>query len=270
LLYYNGFVLMPHDTKYPSQRTSWQVQTLAALEESLSGLGYARLRIKSRATLHDLRVFDAQAWSTRPIWSYVVDIGDLQAAWARVDKNLRRLIGRCREQGLVLSRDDDFDAFYRLHAQTHERKGAALYLPREAFRRFVDRLRTQDLARLYHARLPDGRAIASQLVMTGPHAVTHTASAAADAEFLNLGASAFLRWQAFEDLARDGYRANDLTDAALNPVTHFKSQLGGELTLCLEISRRDSLRWRAGEFTAALPGRAKRGVLRMLRARERA
>jgi hypothetical protein len=264
LLYYNGFVLMPHDTKYPSQRTSWQLQTLTALEQALSRLGHARLRIKSRATLSDIRVFRAQHWSVDPGYSYVVDISDLAVAWDRIDKNLRRLVSRCKEQGLTASADSDFDAFYRLHTQIHERKGAALYLPHEAFRGFIERLRAQNLCRLYHARLPDGRAIASQLVLLGPHPVTHTVCAAADADFLNLGASAFLRWHVFEDLARAGYKANDLTDAALNPVTHFKSQLGGDLTLCLEIARPDSLRWRGAELAASIPGRAKRRLLRML------
>lgn len=265
LLYYNGIVLMPHETKYPSQRTSWEMQTLSALEEELSGLSHARLRFKSRSTLSDQRVFFARNWSVQLAYTYVVDLSDLQAAWARVDKNLRRLIGRCTEQGLVMTMDDDFDAFYRLHLQTHDRKGAALYLPRDAFRMFIERLRVQSLCRLYHARLPDGRAIASQLVLTGPHPVTHSVCAGAEAEFLGLGASAFLRWKVFEDLARMNYQANDLTDATLNPVTHFKSQLGGELALCLEIWRPDRLLLRLGELATSIPGRAKRQLRRIAR-----
>jgi hypothetical protein len=52
-----------------------------------------------------------------------------------------------------------------------------------------------------------------------------------------MGASAFLRWRAFESLAQAGYAANDLTDASLNPVTRFKSQLGGELRATLSVSK---------------------------------
>lgn len=255
LLYYNGFVLVPHETKYPAQRTSWLLQTLGALETALAQLGHGCLRIKSRATVTDVRAFLARGWTAQPIYSYVVDISDPAVAWERVDKNLRRLIGRCREQGLTISRDDDFESFYRQHEQTHERKGAPLYLERAAFAGFIERLRDEGLGRLYHARLPDGRSIASQLVLLGPHPVTHTACAGADAAFLNLGASAFLRWQVFAELAQAGYRANDLTDAELCPVTHFKSQLGGDLSLCLEISRPDALRWRIGELAATLRAR---------------
>ena len=265
LLYYNGLVLVPHGSTCPGHSTSWRLQTLDALERGLASLRYGRLRFKSRPTCTDLRTFQSRGWMVQPTYTYVVDIGDLATAWTRVDKNHRRLIGRCTEQGLQLSMDDDFDAFHHLHLQTHERKGAPLYLPREAFRRFVETLRERNLGRLYHARLPDGRVAASQLVLTGPHPVSHTVCAGAEAELLSLGASAFLRWRALEDLAAAGYRANDLTDAELNPVTAFKSQLGGELSLCLEVSRADSTRFRVGEWATTLPQRARRGVRRALR-----
>ena len=76
-------------------------------------------------------------------------------------------------------------------------------------------------------------------MLLGRHAVCHTVSAAADAAFLKTGASAFLRWRAFEHLSKVGYSGNDLTDAQLNPVTHFKSQFGGNLEMNLVLSRPD-------------------------------
>ena len=264
LLYYNGIALAPHETTYPSQRTSRQLQTLSALEHALAALPHARVRFKSRSTLGDARVFLSAHWSVQPTYTYVVDLDDLPTAWARVDKNQRRLVGRCVEQGVEMTMDDDFDPFYRLHEQTHERKGGPLYLPRDAFRLFVERLRERSMCRLYHARLPDGRVVASQLVLVSAHPVTHTVCCGADAEFLSLGASAFLRWKVFEDLAHAGYKANDLTDAELNPVTRFKSQLGGDLALCLEITRPDRWRWRTGEFVASMPRRAKSLASRVL------
>lgn len=269
LLYYNGFVLVPHEAKSPAQRTEWRLHTLAALERALAGLPYARLRIKSRSTLTDLRPFNARGWVSWPSWSYVVDFADLATAWSRMHKDQRRLVERCRERGLYLTQNDDFDAFFNLHLQTHERKGSPVYLPRDAFRRFVETLQGNGLARLYHARLPDGRVAASQLVLTGPHPVTHTVCAAADGEFLRLGASSFLRWSVFEDLAGAGYRANDLTDAELNPVTRFKSQLGGELVLNLQVSRPDHIAFRFGQFGVSFPGRVKRLLLRAYRATRR-
>jgi hypothetical protein len=246
LLYYNGVVLRPQATSYPSQRSARQTEVVAALERALARAGYVAVSLKNRSPFHDARVFLAQGWSVAPSYTYVVPLGDLAQLWKRVEQNLRRLVGRCEREQVRLSEDDDFDSFFHLHRLALERRGRSPYLPGPAFRRFFDRLKACGWAHLYHARLPDGRSVSSQLVLTGPHAVSHTVGAAADAEHLRLGATAFLRWKVFEDLARRGCSANDLTDAAPGPVTHFKSQLGGDLETCLVVSRESVLHraWR--------------------------
>ena len=133
-----------------------------------------------------------------------------------------------------------------------------MYLPEDAFRRFVQALLEGGLGRLFHARLPDGRSIASQLVLVSRHPVSHTVAAAADAEHLGLGANAFLRWKVFETLAREGFAANDLTSATLDSVTRFKAQLGGDLKLCMEVERVDSLPMRLGEVARSFTERLRR------------
>ncbi|HJU07864.1 MAG TPA: GNAT family N-acetyltransferase [Rhodanobacteraceae bacterium] len=262
LLHYNGILLAPQVAHSPSQRTARDLHILTALERVLAETSYRRLRLRCRSTLTDLRVFAERGWMLRPVWSYVVDISDLDAAWSRVHKDQRRLIERCRERGLLVSADDEFDAFHRLHMQTHQRKGAPLYLPRERFRHFVQTLRQAGLARLYHARLPSGRIIASQLVLTGPRSSTDTVAASTEEEFLKLGASAFLRWKIFENLSASGYGANDLTGASLGSVARFKSQFGGELVLCLEAARPDRFGFRAGQYALDLAARMKSSLLR--------
>ncbi len=257
LLYYNGLVLKDLDSRYPSLRTSRQLEVLTALEQYLGSARFARLRFHNRHPLHDLRPFLAKGWSVRPSYSYEVPLADLPAQFQRVEQNLRRLINRCGKAGVSVGEDDDFDSFYRLHHLTHTRKGAPLYLDEARFRLFFSRLREAGLARLYQARLPEGRAVASQLVLAGDHPVSHTVAAAADPDFLNLGATPFLRWKAFEALSALGYQANDLTDAALNPVTHFKSQLGGDLRMTTVLARPDNFRLRWIDRTRAWVETAK-------------
>ena len=241
LLFYNGLVLREETTIYPSERTSRLLRVAAALAESLEHEGYVRVELRTRAPFSDARPFQARGWAARPSYSYVVSLGDLDAQWARTAQNLRRLVGRCERSGLELRVDERFDEFYRLHTALHDRKRAPLYLPSDAFKAFYEELRAKGLARLYHAVTPQGRVAASQLVLLG-HGVTHTAAAATSAEFAASGAAAFLRWKVFEQLAGDGFLGNDLTDATLNPVTHFKGQLGGRLETALVVStatRRD-------------------------------
>jgi hypothetical protein len=251
LLYYNGLVLRDEPSKYPSQRTARLIEATSELEPALVGAGYDGITLKSRSSFSDARVFMTRGWNVRPAYSYVVPLDDLALAWERIEQNLRRLIKRCTAEGLRLSDDDDFDRFYEMHEVTSSRKGTDLYLPREPFRHYVETLRAAGLCRLYHARLTNGRSVAAQLVLLGPNPVSHTVSAATDPDFLSMGATAFLRWKVFEALAELGSKGNDLTDAALNPVSHFKSQLGGELKQCLVLERRRLPRpWRERVRTA--------------------
>ena len=258
LLYYNGIVLRRGATIYPSVETARRLKTLAALAEAIAAARYGHVELRNGGALTDARPFLARSWTAHPSYSYVVPIADLAAAWARVEQNLRRLVTRCAQHGLAFTDDDDFDSFFALHAATMERKDAAVYLPRPAFAAFVTRLLTQHLGRLFHVRTTDGRVVASQLVLLGAHPVCHTVSAAADPEFTKLGVSAFLRWKAFEALSALGYRANDLTDAALNPVTHFKSQLGGDLQVSFVLKSQPTRRYRWGSAAARAYWRARR------------
>lgn len=268
LLYYNGPVLRVTDTKYPSQRTSRAVEALGALADALGARGYASVRLKSRPPLDDLRPFSSRGWQVHAGYSYVVELSDLPAQWSRVEQNLRRLVERARQQGLQFVEDDDFAGFYTLHAATLGRRDVAAYLPRDAFARWYDRLRPGRMARLYHARRPDGRIAATQLVLAGAHRTSHTVSAAADPALQSSGANPFLRWHAFEALAQEGYLQNDLTDASLNPVTHFKAQLGGNLALTLLAESPTTRAWRMAR--AAERGvRSLRGIARAVRDRLR-
>jgi hypothetical protein len=261
LLYYAGPVLAPHDSTYPSERTSRHLEALGVLIRHLEGMGYGSIVLKGTPALTDVRPFIAAGWRVWPAYSYVVPLDDLAAQWQRVEKNLRRLVKRCGERdGVTFAADDDFAAFWRLHETTLSRKGAALYLPEAAFARFFERLRADGLARIFHARLPDGTPIATQLVLTGPYAATHTVCAGGDPAHARLGAQAFLRWRTFEHLAAAGHRSNDLTDAALNPVTHFKAQLGGELKVAYVLESPVS-RWFAAAATVGTLGQRARGAV---------
>ncbi len=260
LLHYNGPVLRRYGTKYPSEQTARHLKSLTALAAALAGRGYAYATLLCQSPLIDVRAFQAAGWSAAPRYTYVVDVSDLERAWSRVEQNLRRLVGRCERDGTSVSGDGDFAAFHRLHSLTMDRIGQPSYLPEQAFRGYFEGLRAQGLCRLFEARRPDGRVLASQLVLLGPGPLSHTVAAGADPEFLQTGATALLRWKVFEALAGMGFGANDLTDAALNSVAHFKSQLGGELRLCLELEGPRSWRYRLGHGAVTLARRALAGL----------
>ena len=133
LLYYNGLVLRDYDTKYPSVRTSKQLEAATILEEAISKCGFGSVRLKSRGAFTDPRAFLERGWSAAPAFSYVVSIEDTKKQWERVEQNLRRLVDRCSDQGMVFSDGEDFDSFFELHARTSARKTAPSICRRSDF-----------------------------------------------------------------------------------------------------------------------------------------
>lgn len=251
LLYYLGPILSRSESKYPSQRSAHNLAVIGALADAMASLGYAKISLRARHTVSDVRPFLARGWSSGPSYSYVVPLHDMPGQWNRVEQNLRRLIDRCAEQNMTHTNDDDFESFLKLHKLTMSHHEAALYLPDDSFRRWFKTLHSSGLCRLFHARLPSGESIAAQIVLLGDHPVSHTVCAAIDPAHRRVGAASFLRWRAFEWLARQGKTGNDLTDATLNSVTHFKSQLGGDLVTNLVLETPGTKRWRA---TSAVEG----------------
>jgi hypothetical protein len=268
LLYYLGPVLRRSESKYPSQQSADHLAAAGALADATGGLGYAKISLRGRHTLSDVRAFLARGWTSSPSYSYVVPLHDMATQWNRVEQNLRRLIDRCTDQNMLHSDDDDFESFLRLHKLTMSHHDAARYLPDEPFRQWFKALHTSGLCRLFHARLPSGESIAAQIVLLGDHQVSHTVSAALDPTHRRLGAAAFLRWRSFEWLAHHGKTGNDLTDASLNSVTHFKSQLGGDLVINLILETSGTKVWRAaGALEGTYTGLRRRAatVVRRIR-----
>jgi GNAT acetyltransferase-like protein len=266
LLHYNGLVLRRYGTRYPSEQTARHLKVMSAVAAAISERGYAWTTLNCQSSLLDVRPFVAAGWSAAPQYTYVMDTRDLVGLWSRIERNLRRLIRRCEREGVTARGDEDFDAFHRLHVATMNRIEAECYLPQSAFRRYFEALRSARLCRLFHCRLPGGRVLASQLVLLGPGPITHTVAAAADPEFLEMGASALLRWKVCVALGEAGFGGNDLTDASLNPVTHFKSQLGGELRLVLSLEAPRTRAYRLGHGVATASRRAMSAVGRVARA----
>lgn len=265
LLYYNGPVLRSYETRYPSEQTARHLKTLTALEQAITARGYARVTLACSPALTDVRPFQEAGWLAAPQYTYVVDIAEPAARWERVEQNLRRLILRCERESLACVADGDLDAFVALHASTMARKGGGLYLSAAGFRQYFDALSGAGLCRLFSARKPDGRVVASQLVLLGPNGRCHVVAAAADEAFLRSGVSAFLRWKSFEALSAAGCKEADLTDASLNAVTHFKSQLGGELRVLLVLDAPRTLYYRLGSEAKAAYRGARQALARASR-----
>lgn len=235
MLYYNGPFLRPAKASVPYRREQYRRRLHTLLESYLRELDLQFIRFKARDVECDYRHFIAKGWQAKPVYSYVVDLRNLDAAWDRIDNNLRRLIRRCDTAGMQFHTNGSFDSFFAMHFDTHKRKGAPLYLPRERFRNFVEEIVNRGQAKLFQVSLETGEPIASQLVLCGHHPVAHTICAGAYEVHQQSGCNALLRWRVCQWLASKGHHAVDLTDAHNPEVAKFKSQLGAELVCAMQV-----------------------------------
>lgn len=242
LLYYNGPFVKPPSSQLPYRQESYRRKILDLLEAHLRNEGFSRIRFKVRDAGGDYRPFLSKGWNAKPVYSYVIPLKNLDEQWLNIDKNLRRLIRRGQNAGLHFSESGDFDSFFDMHHEMHERKNRPLYLPKTEFRRFVDKLIASDIARLFQISLASGEPVASQLVLFGQHRVAHTLAASARKSAQNTGCNPLLRWNVCEWLSHKGYDALDLTDAHNQDVARFKGQLGARLSTGLQFDSPEGIR----------------------------
>jgi hypothetical protein len=256
LLYYHGIVL--GSGAFHKNSTEVRVNVLESLEKALHTMGYAAVSMNHRHPIYDLRFFDREGWNLQVGYTYEVQISDVDALWRNIDQNQRRLIRRAEKKSYTLSEDDDFDSFFKQHQAIHERKGASLYLKKRQFEKYFHLLKKEGLCRLYHARTRENESAASQLVLLSGHPVTHTVGAGSRKQFLSDGATSFLRWRVFDALSKEGYDANDLTDASVSSVARFKRDMGGELKMCIRASKRFSKTWWPNHFVSRALNKVKK------------
>jgi hypothetical protein len=200
-----------------------------AILNELENGRYAAAEISSTYPFDDYRPFLARGWRLWPRYTYVVPIADMKKQWESAEQNIRRLISRCEREGMLLELSDDPELFYTMNKNTYLRKGVNPYVDQDTFVKLYRSLKECDACQIYFAVTPEGQRAAAQIVLFSKHPLTHTWMAGSDPQFLQSGASAFLRWKVFEDLSRRGYQYNDLTDAMNESVAKFKSQFGGKL-----------------------------------------
>lgn len=234
LLYYNGPFIAKHAGMSDSRAERRRLRLLDALGRFLKTQDLDFVRFKVRFADADYRPLLSLGWKASPVYSYLMRTDNLDEQWNDIDPNLKRLIRRGEKDGLLFSDAGNFDDFYAMHVETHDRKQSPIYMEKAKFEEFIATLVGSGIARLFEVRTPDGVAIASQLVLFSEHPVAHTLAASSRAEYQRTGCNPFLRWKVCEWLNAKGYQGLDLTDAHVLSVARFKSEMGAKLTLAME------------------------------------
>ena len=195
LLYYNGLVLCESTSKYPSLATAKLLEVSSAIEAQISSSCYEKVVLKNHWSFLDARSFWRRA-------------GPFARIFIRCRSRHRGGLAARRTEPVAWSEGVRSKAFaslktttspaFRLHAAGVERQECRL-LARGPFLGFIRRPSPRASA-VSTTRLPTGQSISAQIVLTGPHPVSHT-SARRRIPASQHGATAFRRWKVFEALS---------------------------------------------------------------------
>ena len=166
--------------------------------------------------------------AVQPERTWVVDLDvPEETLWSGLRSKWRQYVQKARRGGVVVVEGDasGFDEFYSVFVETARRAGF-LYRTLDSYRRVYDAFAARGSARLLFARLPDGTAGATiMLVACGPRVVEPyggMTSAGAD-----LRANYLLKWEAIRSSRERGARVYDMWGMAHPGIEQFKRGFGG-------------------------------------------
>lgn len=177
--------------------------------------------------LKDIRPFTWGGWASSVHYSYLIPLANLDGLYASLDKRDRKPIKTAESMGFTCRRDTDYEDFHRLFALTFIKQNMPVPVSRETFLQLVMALSSQQACRLYLVKNIENKNIAGMVVLTDSSGA-HAWLGGTDPDYLNSGATPFLFWHIFRDLASE-YPVFDLDGANIKTIARFKKNMGGIL-----------------------------------------
>jgi hypothetical protein len=222
---YNTFVYRPRASSHPESVTLEHLEVTHALIDGTRGrMKNGNLMLVPSIT--DVRPWMWSGWSARPRYTYVLDLSKPLPVSHSARKHLRK----CQDAGMTLDSAWNLDALCSVFSATQERKGFAVRLSPERFRKLSEGLQAGGLATMLIARTAQGEPVSGHVLLSVPgstdtfHWVVGTHSS-----YLTSGVSAWLMVETAAEMTRRGFRSWDLCGADFPSIARFKSNLGGTL-----------------------------------------
>jgi hypothetical protein len=220
---YSGIVGTSQSQK-PVARTSFAKEVSSALAAAVLH-EHDAVTISFSPDWSDLHGFIWEGFSTAVRYTYLLPLGNLEAAWQNMDARRRNDIRRAEKDGVVVRRTDDHQSLLRLVGATFSRQGLEP--------RFLD------LARNIHAITDNAIFAAYQPNDETPVAAAYLVWDRRRAYYLlggydgkraHGGAHALATWKAIEFAAQLGLQQFDFEGSMLPQVEKYFRKFGGELT----------------------------------------
>jgi hypothetical protein len=229
---YSPLVTRPPANGHPASRTTEHLDATSQIARELPR-AYELIDLLLPAEFDDVRGWTWNGWSARPRYTYVLSL----TTELRLADSVRRHLRKCREAGYEVDLNWSFDAFWDPFEATRRRQGFTTRLERSTLASAANDLHAAGEAWMVGIRAPDGRWVASQILVGGASSpTTGMWLAGSHDDALASGASSFLMVASAEEARRRGHRAWDLCGADLPGVARFKAELGADLRSYFQVS----------------------------------
>lgn len=226
---YNGVVIRPRNTQKKSKLLSHRKRIVSELVGVVTDR-YEAIELVHAPDVVDVRPFQWENWETDIRYTNVIDISNTDWLWDAVNGDVRTQVRKCRDGSVTVDRYEEghADAFFDFFEKTFNRRDMVVPVGREQLRTMFRDLSSHGRLRVYVAQY-EGSPVSITAIVTDEDGLAHEWQAATDPEHLSLGVAPFLRWNAIEDLAADGFTKFDMNGTGIESLANAKSQFAGQV-----------------------------------------
>jgi len=224
---YGGILTVPPNSSRPARIESERSKAIAELiGRPASGFHYVQLFHSTQ--LGDIREFLWARWSARVLYTYLIDLSDLDRLWNGLfEKRTNNAIRKAQKSGFWVRKEDEGAALVDLYERIYVRQGRKPPVSVRQVAAFYEAASSADLAQMYLAVDSKGNPSSACVVVPDGNTVYAWISGA-DPEADRLGASSLLYWKIFEDLG-PSHKWFDFVGANMPAIAKFKRGFGGVL-----------------------------------------
>lgn len=224
LLPHGGFLLAPPTSDRPALQEAERSGAFGALIQYL-GREFGAVHLTHAPDLTDVREFAWAGWTTRPRYTYQLDLADRQAVWDTMERRTRATIRKAGEAGFRLVPAEDDSLLRDLYEAVYERQDGGAPVDPAAVEAVARRARAAGLTETWAVESPEGEPAAVVAFTRGGHCTYAWVAGAAPA-CRDSGATPLLYW---EFLQRTEAARFDFAGANIPAIALFKRGFGGSL-----------------------------------------
>ena len=190
--------------------------------------------------IEDIRPFLWRQWQAQVAYTNWVTLTDDLQIWDNFNKNMKRLIQKAQQKGIVIKPADDCKSIAQLHTLIYRDQGIAEPIPIERLTILLERLLEKDYTLCLGAFDETDQLIAVDIaIWDKKRAYMYLTAGLSDQR--DSGASSLLRWELLRQLQRREITIVDLTGVNIPSIAHYKNSMGGKLVPYYIVSKNPSL-----------------------------